>query len=99
MNGFCSGISGSIQSATVSCPKNLVLNVRGYRGIKVARPQSLVRELNMTKSPTRESPPQTYEKLSQRHRNVYDYDGEYEFPTAQHWTASGERSHNSRSTN
>jgi hypothetical protein len=53
----------------------------------------------MTKSPTRESPPQTYEKLSQRHRNVYDYDGEYEFPTAQHWTASGERSHNSRSTN
>jgi hypothetical protein len=50
----------------------------------------------MTKSPTRESPP---EKLPQRDRNLYDYDGEFEFPTAQHWTASGERSHDSRSTN
>jgi len=41
----------------------------------------------MTKSPTRESPPQPNEQP--RHRNIYDYDGEYEFPTVQHWTASG----------
>jgi hypothetical protein len=39
----------------------------------------------MTKSPTRESPPNE----QPRHRNIYDYDGEYEFPTVQHWTASG----------
>jgi hypothetical protein len=37
-------------------------------------------ELNMTKSPTRESPPQAKEEPRPRHRNVYDYDGEYEFP-------------------
>jgi len=42
----------------------------------------------MIKSPTRESPLQTNEEPSQRHRNVYDYDGEYEFPTVQHWIAS-----------
>jgi hypothetical protein len=24
-----------------------------------------------------------------QHRNIYDYDGEYEFPFAQHWTAPG----------
>jgi len=41
----------------------------------------------MTKSPTRESPLQPNEQP--RHRNIYDYDGEYEFPTVQHWTASG----------
>jgi hypothetical protein len=79
--------------------ENLVGNVLGYRGIKVARPQSLPRELNMTTSPTRESPAQTNTKLQPHSRNVYDYDGEYEFPTAQHWTASSERSHNTRSKN
>src|SRR5262249_24812373 len=42
---------------------------------------------NMTKSPTRELLPQTNEEQPPRHRNVYDYDGEYEFPSAQHWTA------------
>ena len=42
---------------------------------------------NMTKSPTRKLPPQTNEEPPPRHRNVYDYDGEYEFPSAQHWTA------------
>jgi hypothetical protein len=41
----------------------------------------------MTKSPTRESPPQPNEPP--RHRNIYDYDGEYEFPTVQHWTPPG----------
>jgi hypothetical protein len=41
----------------------------------------------MTKSPTRESPPEPNEQP--RHRNIYDYDGEYEFPTVQHWTAQG----------
>src|SRR5215471_10923349 len=40
---------------------------------------------NMTKSPTRELPPQTNEEPPPRHRNVYD--GDYEFPSAQHWTA------------
>jgi hypothetical protein len=56
-------------------------------GINVARPQSLPTELNMTKSPPRESPMQANEEPRPRHRNVYDYDGEYEFPTMQHWTA------------
>jgi hypothetical protein len=37
-------------------------------------------ELKMTKSPTREPPPQAKEEPPPRHRNVYDYDGEYEFP-------------------
>jgi hypothetical protein len=41
----------------------------------------------MTKSPAPELPRQTNEESTQRHRNAYDYDGEYEFPTAQHWTA------------
>jgi len=41
----------------------------------------------MSKSPTRESPPQAKEEPPPRHRNVYDYDGEYEFPSVQHWTA------------
>ncbi|HEV2715849.1 MAG TPA: hypothetical protein VGU64_11345 [Terriglobales bacterium] len=43
----------------------------------------------MTKSPTREAPPQSTENPPSRHRNIYDYAGEeeYEFPTAQHWTA------------
>ena len=39
----------------------------------------------MTKSPTRESP-QANEEPPPRQRNIYDYDGEYEFPTVQHWT-------------
>jgi hypothetical protein len=48
-------------------------------------------ELNMTKSSTRQSPtPQANEEQRPRHRNVYDYDGEYEFLTAQHWTAPEE---------
>ena len=41
----------------------------------------------MTKSPTRESPSQSNEQS--QHRNIYDYDGEYEFPIVQHWTAQG----------
>jgi hypothetical protein len=40
----------------------------------------------MIKSPTRESPPQANEEPPPRQRNIYDYDGEYEFPTVQHWT-------------
>jgi hypothetical protein len=44
----------------------------------------------MTKSPTRESPPQPSEQPQpRRRRNVYDYDGEYEFSIVQHWTALG----------
>ena len=41
----------------------------------------------MTKSPTRESPSVPNEQP--QHRNIYDYDGEYEFPIVQHWTAQG----------
>ena len=41
----------------------------------------------MTKSPTRESPSLPNEQS--QHRNIYDYDGEYEFPIVQHWTAQG----------
>ena len=41
----------------------------------------------MTKSPTRESPSEPNEQP--QHRNIYDYDGEYEFPRVQHWTAQG----------
>ena len=41
----------------------------------------------MTKSPTRESPSQPNEQS--QHRNIYDYDGEYELPIVQHWTAQG----------
>jgi len=41
----------------------------------------------MTKSPTRKSPPQPSEQPQPRRRNVCDYDGEYEFPIVQHWTA------------
>jgi len=41
----------------------------------------------MTESPTRQSLPQPNERPQPRRRNIYDYDGEYEFPTAQHWTA------------
>ena len=40
----------------------------------------------MTKSPTRKSP-QRSEQPQPRYRNVYDYDGEYEFPIARHWIA------------
>jgi hypothetical protein len=32
-------------------------------------------------------PPQSSEQPQPRRRNVYDYDGEYEFLLAQHWTA------------
>jgi hypothetical protein len=55
-------------------------------------------ELSMIKSPTRESPLQTNEEPSQRHRNVYDYDGEYEFPTVQHWTAPARAGQQNRDT-
>jgi hypothetical protein len=41
----------------------------------------------VTKSPTRESLPHPSEQSQPRHRNVYDYDGEYEFPIARHWIA------------
>ena len=41
----------------------------------------------MTKSSTRESQPQRGEQLLPRHRNVYDYDGGYEFVVARHWIA------------
>jgi hypothetical protein len=37
--------------------------------------------------PTRESPLQPSEQPQPRQRSVYDYDGEYEFPFAEHWTA------------
>ena len=40
----------------------------------------------MTKSSTRESQPQRSEQPRPR-RNVYDYDGEYEFGVARHWIA------------
>jgi hypothetical protein len=39
----------------------------------------------MAKSPTRELVPQQSELPQPRRRNVYDYDGEYEFATARHW--------------
>jgi hypothetical protein len=41
----------------------------------------------MTKPYTHESPPQPNEQPQPRHRSIYDYDGDYEFPTVQHWTA------------
>ena len=41
----------------------------------------------MTKLSTGESPLQPNEQPQPRRRNIYDCDGEYEFPTAQHWTA------------
>jgi len=41
----------------------------------------------MTKLSTRESQPQRGEQPLPRHRNVYHYDGEYEFVVARHWTA------------
>jgi hypothetical protein len=41
----------------------------------------------MTKSSTREPSPQPSEQPQPRRRNVYDYDGEYEFPIVQHLTA------------
>ena len=41
----------------------------------------------VTKSPTLESLPHPSEQSQQRHRNAYDYDGEYEFPIVQHWIA------------
>lgn len=40
----------------------------------------------MTKSPARESPPEPNEQSQPLERNIYDYDGEYEFPIAQHRT-------------
>jgi hypothetical protein len=39
----------------------------------------------MTKSPTRELLLQQSELPQPRHRNVYDYDGEYELVIARHW--------------
>jgi hypothetical protein len=47
----------------------------------------------MTELPTRESRPQANEEPPPRHRNIYDYDGEYEFPNAQHWIAAVPASH------
>jgi len=43
----------------------------------------------MTKASTGESPPQPNEQPQPRRRNIYDDDGEYEFPTVRHWTAPG----------
>jgi hypothetical protein len=40
----------------------------------------------MIKSSTRESSPQPSEQPQPRRRNVYDYDGEYEFTIVRHWT-------------
>ena len=42
----------------------------------------------MAKSSTRESPPQPSEQPQPRQGNAYDYDGEYEFAAARHWSAS-----------
>jgi hypothetical protein len=86
VNDFCWAISGGIQRGNrIMFPKNLVRKVwHGWRGINVARLQSLPTELNMTKLPTNGWPTQANEEP--RHRNVYDYEGEYEFLTAQHWT-------------
>jgi hypothetical protein len=77
----------AFSTATVSCFRKTWFGTiwLGYRGINAARPQSLPTELNMTKSPTRESP-QANKEPPPRQRNIYDYDGEYEFPTVQHWT-------------
>jgi hypothetical protein len=44
-------------------------------------------DLTFANSPKRELPPQPDEQPQLRHRNIYDYDGEYEFPTVKHWTA------------
>ena len=41
----------------------------------------------MKKNPTRESQQQPSEQLQPRRRSVYDYNGEYEFLNAKHWTA------------
>jgi hypothetical protein len=41
----------------------------------------------MKKNSTPESPSQSSEQPPPRRRSVYDYDGEYEFLFAQHWTA------------
>ena len=43
----------------------------------------------VTKSPTREPLPHRSEQSQPRHRNVYDCDGEYEFPVVRHWTPAG----------
>jgi len=42
----------------------------------------------VTKSPTRESLPHPSEQLQPRRRNVYDCNGEYEFPIARHWVSA-----------
>ena len=42
----------------------------------------------MPKSPTRKLPPQPNEQPELRRRNIYDYDGEYEFVVARHWIAA-----------
>jgi len=42
----------------------------------------------MTMPSTGESPPQPNEQPQPRRRNIYDCDGESEFPTVQHWTAT-----------
>ena len=43
----------------------------------------------MTKASTGESPPQPNEQSQPRRRNIYDYEGKYEFPTVRHRTAPG----------
>jgi hypothetical protein len=44
-------------------------------------------DLTFANLPEREASPQPNQQSQPRHRNIYDYDGEYEFPTVQHWTA------------
>jgi hypothetical protein len=44
-------------------------------------------DLTFANSPERERPPKPNQQSQPRHRNIYDCDGEYEFPTVQHWTA------------
>ena len=45
----------------------------------------------VTKSPTRGSLPHPSEQSQPRPRNVYNYDGEYEFPVVRHWIAAEAR--------
>jgi catechol 2,3-dioxygenase-like lactoylglutathione lyase family enzyme len=48
---------------------------------------NLIAQPALTKSPTRELPPQRGEQSQPHYRNLYDCDGEYEFPVARHWIA------------
>jgi hypothetical protein len=53
------------------------------------KPRPLLRIVNdnAADSAKRESPAQPNERSQPRHWNVYNYSGEYEFPTARHWTS------------